>query len=417
MPATTSPTIQRRRLPNGLEVVFEPMPWLATASFTLLVPFGASTDRPGAEGSATVLHDWLQRGAGGRSSRALNDALDDLGVRRGGSPGRDTSTFAASMLTDAFEDALALHADQVLRPNLDDDEFASARTVALEEIASLDDDPAGRMFEELIGRSFATGRGNSPYGDEHALEALAADALREDARRRVGPSGSILAVAGGLAWERVSAAAEEAFGDWTGQTAELPSADFVSGARKHLDATSAQTQIGFSWETVAPAHEDWYAHSVAMQVLSGTMGARLFSEVREKRGLVYSVSAFTRAIRGFAFALGYAGTTPERAEETLDVTLREVGRLYADGIEADELERARTGLLTDLIMQGESSRGRASGLARDLWIRGEPRELAAIHEAVARVSLDDVNDALARRPRPEPTVVTLGPAQVAEVTG
>lgn len=411
MTPSSDTEIHRHRLETGLELVFEPMPWLATASFTLLVPFGAATDAPGAEGSATVLYDWLQRGSAGRASREIQDAFDDLGVRTGGSPGRETASFSASMLVDAFAPALELHADQVMRPNLEPDEFASARTVALEEIASLEDEPAGRMFEALIAASFSTGRGNSPYGTEQALQELTADRLRDDYRRRVGPNGTILAVAGGLAWDRVRGVVEDAFGAWEGGTAELPAAAFEAGKREHLEAPTAQTQIGLSWATLPPAHDDWYAHSLAMQVLSGSMGARLFTEVREKRGLVYSVSASTRPIRDFAVALGYAGTTPDRAEETLDVTLHEIQRLY-DGVHDDELERARTGLLTDLIMQGESSRGRSSGLARDLWLRGRPRDLDEVHRAVAELTLEGVNAALARHPRPEPTIVTLGPSPV-----
>jgi predicted Zn-dependent peptidase len=145
-----------------------------------------------------------------------------------------------------------------------------------------------------------------------------------------------------------------------------------------------------------------------VNVLSGGMGARLFSEVREKRGLVYSVGAAVRAVRGAGYMIGYAGTTRERADETLSVMMGEFRRLR-DGVTAAELERARQGSLAQLVMQGESSSARANALASDQFIRGAPRSLSDIETIIKSISLDQVNDYLARSSLAEPTVLTLGP--------
>src|SRR5690606_20609442 len=107
-------------LPNGLRVLYEPMPWLPTLSLTLLMPFGSATDPIGNEGAATVLHEWLQRGAGDLSSRELTGAFEDLGVRRGGSAGRESSTLAAGFLAADAGKALPLLADLVMRPRLEE---------------------------------------------------------------------------------------------------------------------------------------------------------------------------------------------------------------------------------------------------------------------------------------------------------
>ena len=222
----------------------------------------------------------------------------------------------------------------------------------------------------------------------------------------------MLALAGGADWDRVLAAAREAFGGWQGDGVNLPGVQVGKPGRRHVVADSAQVQIGLAFPGPKPGTDEAYVHNVALNVLSGSMGSRLFTEVREKRGLVYSVSAFFRTLRGFGYTVGYAGTTPERADETLDVFLAELRRL-AKGVSAEELERAKTGILSGLVMQGESSGATAGRLAGDTFNLGRPRTLEEITSQIEAVTLDDVNQYVAANPVPEPTVVTLGPAGVA----
>jgi predicted Zn-dependent peptidase len=409
----SSERIYQHRLANGLWLLFEPMPWLPTLSTTLMLPFGSATDPEGREGSATVLHDWLQRGAGALDSRAHSDALEGLGVRRGGGAGREMATVSASFLAAELAEVLPLVASMAAEPRLDDDEFAPARELAQQELQSLADNPTQRLFNELMTRFLDGGQGRSPFGSEAGLAALTTTSVREDAQRRLGPNGAILALAGGADWDTVREGVERAFGGWTGETVTLPGPVVRTPGRGHVRADSAQTQIGLALVAPAPSDPDVYAYDLALHVLSGSMGARLFTEVREKRGLVYSVGASYRALHGFGYTLGYAGTTPERADETLRVVLAELGKL-SQGVEADELERARTGILSSVVMQGESSSARASRLASDALLQGRARTLDEIRGEVEKVDLKRINDYLAEHPFPEPTVVTLGPKPLAD---
>ena len=141
------------------------------------------------------------------------------------------------------------------------------------------------------------------------------------------------------------------------------------------------------------------------------MGARLFTEVREKRGLVYSVSASASSHRGVGFSLAYAGTTPQRAQETLDVLLAELVKI-GEGVEENELERAKIGMLSSLVMQEESSRARAGAIARDLWMLGRVRSLDEITDAINGVSVGQIREFYDRHPVGDFSVVTLGPAKL-----
>ncbi len=415
MPQNTQTDIHTARLDNGLTLLFQSMPWLRSLSLGLLWPAGSATDPAGQEGSATVASEWSNRGAGDLDSREFSSALDALGVRRGGSSDRETSSLSASMLVDTLPEALRLLALQVKEPRLKDDEFESSRELAVQDLKSLADQPSSRLAEALSAATFTSGHGRSPYGTAAGLKALTAESVRADRANRAGPEGAVLAVAGGISWPELKALVTDQLGGWNGPAVDLPAPELAAPSRQHVTADTSQVQIGLSFSSLPPQHPDWLKQALAIGVLSGGMGARLFSEVREKRGLVYSVGAAARAVKDAGYVVGYAGTTPEKADETLEVMLAEFRRL-SDGVSADELERARQGRLTRLILQGEASGSRASGLASEFWLRGRTRTLDEIAAETRALTLEELNDWLSRSSLPEPTIVTLGPDGKAEAS-
>jgi predicted Zn-dependent peptidase len=141
-----------------------------------------------------------------------------------------------------------------------------------------------------------------------------------------------------------------------------------------LEDDTAQTQIGLIYPDVSFGHPEFYSARLGAEVLSGGSGSRLFSEVREKRGLVYSVYASPGGVKGYSYLSAYAGTTPARAGETLRVLQGEIERL-SQGVSAEELERAKIGLRTALVMGEELARARVGGTARDLYVLGRVHTL------------------------------------------
>lgn len=400
-------------LDNGLTLLHEAMPWLPSVSVSLLLPVGSATDPEAGSGSATVLNDWVGRGAGGRSSREFSDALDTLGIRHGSSADRESTSFSAAMMAEVLDDGLRLLSDQVRRPALLDAEFEGARELALQELKSLDDQPSARLFDALSRHYFSSEHGRSAYGTEEGLQALTPESVRGYYASRYSPHGAILAVAGGVSFEEVLDTVTRHFADWTGPQNLSPEVSVARASVQQLEADTAQTQIGMVFTVNPPTHPDWYLQTLAVGVLSGGMSARLFDEVREKRGLVYSVGAAVNAVRGAGYLVGYAGTTPERAEETGSVMLHEFRRL-AEGISQNELERSRAGILSRLVLQGESSGSRARALVGDQFLRGTTRTLDEIRDAVDAITLDGINSYLERSVLQEPTVVTLGPVGTRE---
>lgn len=400
------------QLPNGLTLAVEPMPHLRSASWTLLVQAGSAGDPAGMNGSAQVLSGMVYRGAGDRDARALSDALDALGVQRSGRLDYEYATFGGACLADDLAPALALYADIVRRPTLPEAELDAERALALQALASLNDNPAQKLFQQLTQVYFPGPFGRSRLGTAEDLERIDIDDLRRDHAARFQPTGAVLSVAGGVEWGQVRQLAEDLFGDWQGAAPDAPRAAVRSGAYyEHLQQDTAQTQIGVAYKGVPIQHPDYYHAVLGLSVLSGGMGARLFTEVREKRGLVYSVAAFAQVLRDASAVLGYAGTMPDRAQETVDVLTGELQRMR-EGVTAEELERARIGVLAERVMRGESSMARAASMASDIFLLGRARPLDEIRAAVEAVTPDTLNQHLQQNTPTEFTILTLGPEPV-----
>jgi predicted Zn-dependent peptidase len=400
--------VRSATLSNGLVLAVEEQPWNPGVAMQLLLPVGAITDPEGLEGAANLLEGWLWKGAGGRDARALAEAFDDLGVRRGSAAGLEYTTLGASFLAGQLEKVLALYADVLMRPALPEEAFEAVRQLALQELASLEDQPPKKLFTALRRALFKSPHGRNPSGTLEGLQAATPEALRADFARRYGAQGSILALAGGISLERAQAAVEVTLGSWRGGGVTPPAPAVSQPHSLRLEQRGAQVQIGLIYPDVSPGHPEFYTARLAAQVLSGGMGARLFVEVREKRGLVYSVYASPNGVKGYSYLSAYAGTTPERAEETLRVLRSEIERLV-QGVSAEELERAKVGLRTLLVMQEESARSRVASMARDLYLLGRVRSLEEIEAEIAAVDLRRINRYLAENPYRDPWTALLGP--------
>jgi len=401
-----------RVLPNGLLLVAEHLHGVRSAAFQILVPAGAITDPDGREGACSVLEGMLYRGAGTRDARALSAALDELGIQRGGGAELEHLTLSGALLADDLPRALDLYGDIVRRPHLAAEQFPPERDLALLRLQRLRDNPQERLFVELRRAFFAGPFGRSAYGTEEGLRALTAEEVRADHARRFRPGGTILAVAGAFRWDELSDTVDRIFGDWKGSAPPPPAP--VGGEQPrylHVPVESAQEHIGLAYRAVPLGHPDYYVARLAIEVLSGGMSARLFTEVREKRGLCYAVRALYQTVKGSGYVMAYAGTTPERCDETLRVLVGEIRRL-AEGISEEELERARTGLLSALILQSEATRPRALFDARDAYLLGRVRTIEEIRTQVKEVTRERLLDYLRRHPPRDLTIVTLGPREL-----
>jgi len=399
-------------LPNGLRIVAEHLPAVRSAAFQFLVPAGAVTDPDGQEGSATVLEGLAYRGAGSRNARELSDGLDALGVQRAGGAELEAASYGGALLADDLHAALEIYSDILLRPHLPADQLGAEQALALQKLERLEDSPSDKLFLRLRKAYYPGNYGRTALGTAEGVKALTAEAIRADHARRYRPEGSVMAVAGRFDWGALSETIHRLFGEWAGAAPPFLTPDNTGRERYvHIQKDTNQEQIGIMYPSVPVGHPEYYATRMALSVLSGGMAARLFTEVREKRGLCYAVRASHSNVRGSGAIVAYAGTTPERCQETLTVLIGELRRL-AEGVTEAELTRARTGVLSDLVMQSEAARSRAAGIARDQYVLGRVRTMEEIREGVEAVTVEDIRAHLQRYPAEDFTIVTLGPVEL-----
>jgi predicted Zn-dependent peptidase len=394
--------------PNGLTLLGERMPSMQSAAMTFLVPAGSATDPADRSGSAAVLSDLVLRGAGNRDSRQLTDYLDTLGLQRSASVGVHHTRFGCAAVGPKVIEALATYADIIRRPHLPEAGFEAGRDLALQALEGIDDEPRQKLMIKLREWYLPSPYGRNSMGRPEDLQKLTLDLMRADHALRYHAKGAILSLAGNLDFEQIKDVVEKLFGDWNGTEPSPIEIMPPPGPLHHEFQQSEQTHIGLAWPSVPETDPDYYTVRMATEVLSGGMSGRLFTEVREKRGLCYSVWAGYSSLKGQGNILGYAGTSNERAQATLDCFLSELHRLR-EGVTKAELDRAKTGLKASTIMQGESTSARAGAIAHDFYMRGRIRTLDEIKAAIDSVTVEKVNAYLKEHEAGPFTIVTVGP--------
>jgi predicted Zn-dependent peptidase len=392
---------------NGLTLLAESMEWLESAAFAVLVPAGAASDPKHLPGLSNFVCEMAQRGCGGRSSRQFVEELELLGVDSSGSVSNAFATYGGAMPAENLTNALTIYADVVRRPELDEDQLDDARMVCVQEVHSHDDDLAHKVIVDLRRRRYPDPHNRVSYGTLDGIEQTTLDDVRGHFKSHYRPHGAIVSVAGKIDWPRLRDHIGETLGDWQGtvdETSETPPADETY---VHLRHESSQTHVGVSYSNVPYSDVDYFQSYGAVGVLSGGMSSRLFSEVREKRGLCYTVSASCETVRKRGSVLCYAGTTTERAQETLDVLVEELIRLK-EGVREEELQRLKARIKSSLIMVQESSTARSGQIAWDWYHLNRVRTLDELNELIDGLTCATINQYLAENPPADFRVATLG---------
>ena len=397
--------------PNGLTLIVERVDGVRSAAMALLLPAGVASDPAAEVGVGNVLQEMTMRGAGGRSSRDFSNALDRLGIQRSCSIGVYHARYSAAASAGKLIESLPLFADLVRRPTLADDQFEPSQSLVMQELDGLSDDPRSLVMIELHRAAWGDPLGRNTMGDADAVESLTPARCRAEYERRFRPNGAIVSIAGDVDPDAVRFEIHRHFADWAGHAPSLHVGPAPTASSLFLQQASEQTHIGIACPSVPERHPDYYAARIANEVLSGGSSGRLFTEIREKRGLCYSVGTSYAALRDRASLLGYAGTSNDRAQATLDAMLDELAKL-TEGVTDEEVARQKVGLLSNTVMSLESTGARAGLNAADFFARGRIRPVEEIVAEIERVDARQINEMLAREPLGPFTIVTVGPHEL-----
>jgi len=384
-------------LDNGLRLATERLPDARSVSFGIWIEVGSRHETPPFEGAAHLWEHLGFKGAGSRSALDIAKALDLFGGHSNAFTSREHTCFHARVTGRHLKEALDILADIVLAPRPSLEDLDREKDVVLQEIAMVEDDPEESLMESFWAELWPGGAlGHSILGAPESVRGLTLPRLDAWRAGHYRPERMLVAAAGGLDHDVFRDLVARRFAAQApGQAQPEPERGVFRPALHLRERDTEQTHVALCFPGLGSNDERRFALAVLNAVLGGNMSSRLFQEVRERRGLAYSVYSFANSLSDRGLLHVCAAVDPERAPELLGCLRAELDALARGGITPEELEHARDHLLSGLYLSLESSEDRMSRLARNQLVLGRrvtPEETAARFEAV---TLEDVA-ALAR---------------------
>ena len=409
--ATGGATVRRTILPCGVRVLSEVVPgarsvtlgfWVAVGSRDE-VPAGANGDgsHPASLGSTHFLEHLLFKGTPSRSAFDIAVAFDSVGGEHNALTAKEHTCYYAKIRDSDLPMAIDVMCDMITSSVLDPSEFETERGVILEELAMADDDPTDVAQERLYEAVFGDHPLGRPIGgDESTIRAASRDAVAEHYRANYRPEDLVITAAGGLDHDFLVARVTDGLtrAGWDVTHASAPVArrstvvralsqatDFVSVARP-----IEQANIMLGMPGIVATDPRRFAQSVFNSVLGGGMSSRLFQEIREKRGLVYSVFSFASSYSDAGIAGFYAGSAPSKAPEVAKLMMEEFLRVAESGITHEELVRAQGQIAGASALALEDTDTRMSRLGRSEIATGEFNDYDTMLDLLMAVTVEDV---------------------------
>ena len=375
-------TVQTHRLKNGFRIVTENMPGLKSASVGIWVNAGGRHERLEQNGIAHFLEHMAFKGTSRRSSVQIAEAIEDVGGYINAYTSREMTAYYARVLADDVALALDVVSDIVLNPIFDSAEIEVERGVILSEIGQVLDTPDDIIFDWLQEVSYpGQALGRSILGPEERVASFQKQDLSAFVSENYGANQMVLAAAGAVDHDQIVLQCEEIFGDLVArkQTATIQGRFHGGEIRQVKDLEQAHFALAF--ESPDYKNPDIYTAQVFSTAFGGGMSSRLFQEIREKRGLCYSIFASAGAYCDTGTMTLYAGTSGDKVAELANITIDELKRA-ADDMSEVEVARARAQMKAGLLMGLESPSSRAERLARmiAIWDR-----IPSLNEVVAHI--------------------------------
>jgi predicted Zn-dependent peptidase len=403
-------TYHHRRLDCGVELAALPIDGRRTTAYEIRIFAGLADEPEDKLGLAHIVDETIDKGTERRRAREVSDAFDAIGADASSGVGRESFVFRCSCLPEYVEQALTLHAEMLRTPVFPDEFVKVALELGQQELTALEDDPSELTRKQLSPHAYGKLLGRHELGTRETLGRITREDIHNYWKAYFIAARMQVAVAGAVDFDKVARHIEKSFSGFGGggcDGREPFRVDFSPGTR-HQDKELEQLHILMCWPGAAVSDDDYAVERVVLTILGRGMSSRLFTEVREKQGLVYSVGAWDEHPRGAGMIFIGASTKPARGEETVSALLREVDRLSEDVTE-EELARAKVRIIAKAQTHGDITRARTGELGSDLFYHGRPVPLAEKNDRVAAVSIADVRRYLAAHPRDRLCVQTLGP--------
>lgn len=353
-------------LDNGLVVLTERMPAVRSVSIGAWIPVGSRQEDDRQAGISHFVEHMLFKGTEKRSAEEIAADIDSVGGILDAFTSREYTCFYAKVLGEHLPLAVEILADIILHSRLDPDDVEKERAVILQEIKMVEDNPDDQihdLFAQAIWADHPLGR--PILGRRETLGGIGRDELKKFMHGSYRPDRAIISAAGDLDHHGLVDLVAATFGSWSGRSQPGPSPPPVPRATQvNVDRDLSQVHLCLGVSGLPYAHQDRYTLSILNTILGGGMSSRLFQEIREKRGLVYSIYSYAASYRDGGLLVVYAGTSNDHYEEVVDLVQAEFRQIRDEHVEPKDFKRAKEQLKGNLLLGLESTNSRMTRLAK-----------------------------------------------------
>ena len=397
-------------LPSGLTIVTETMPRVETVSFGAYVAAGTRHEDEAVNGASHFLEHMAFKGTARRDAAAIAREVENVGGQINAYTARENTAYYCKVLKEDTALAADIIGDILTGSAFVPEELERERGVILQEIGQARDTPDDIVFDHFQETAYAgQAMGRPTLGAEAVIRGMRREALTGFMRSHYSPANMVIAAAGALEHEAVVAEAARHFAALPAGAAPPPEPARYTGGEYREERDLDQVHVVLGFEGLTYDDPQSHASMLLSTLLGGGMSSRLFQEIREKRGLVYSIYSYTQPFADSGLFAIYAGTGEAEAAELVPVTLEELVRVQRDVTE-DELARAKAQLRASLLMSLESTGSRCEQLARQWQVHGRLIPTEETKAKIAAVTVADIEAVAARIFRGRPTLAALGPA-------
>ncbi|NBR93627.1 MAG: insulinase family protein [Actinobacteria bacterium] len=410
-------TVSRTTLPSGLRIVTEEVPTVRSVAFGIWANVGSRDESPAVAGASHFLEHLLFKGTTTRSALDISAAIDAVGGEMNAFTGKEYTCFYARVIDRDFAIAAEVICDMIRDSVIRSEDIDSERTVVLEEIAMRDDDPSDLvhdLFSETLYGDTPIGR--PILGTVDSITNMSRRSVNDYYKKKYLPENLVVAVAGNVTHERVVAQVSKLLGDFLDSSAKPAALRPTSKVKARglgdiglIYRKSEQANILLGFPSIDRNDERRFALSVLTSALGGGMSSRLFQEVREKRGLAYSVYASMQQFAGAGILSLYAGCNPASSQEVTSIFRDVLGDVVTSGLTDEELERAKGQVAGSMVLGQEDTGSRMVRIGKSELVYGEIKSMDEILASVRAVDQTHIAQLATEIFTAQPTLAVVGP--------
>ena len=411
-------SVKRSVHSSGLRIVTEEVPSVRSAAVGIWVNVGSRDEAPATAGASHFLEHLLFKGTTSRTALEISSSIESVGGEMNAFTSKEYTCFYARVIDTDLPMAIDVVSDLITSSIVTALDVDAERKVVLEEIAMRDDDPSD-LVHDLFSDTFYgdTAIGRPILGTIDSIKGMSRNTVFNYYKKKYLPQDLVVAVAGNIKHKRVVAMVEQAlsrdnFLDVLAAPVIRPNIPVKNTKQKSvglLYKRSEQAHMFYGMEGVARADERRFAMGVLSAALGGGMSSLLFQEIREKRGLAYSVYAYAQQFAGSGLLGFYAGCNPARAIEVVEIIRSVLADVADNGMTYEEIERAKGAVRGSLVLSQEDTGSRMSRIGKNEIVYGQVMDFDDILKAISRVNAEDIREIASEFLVKTPTLALVGP--------